>query len=456
MLGPINKLYQVLVPNYLRGHGITLIKWLLAAYLIRLLLMPITAQADLVSNGFQSAMLSFHGIWLPSPDSPLYFYLLAGWMKIFEPIMPIGIYWDLPAMINFGTTYNQGTTALILRLSDPNVYNFLFLSKAIYLIPDFLAGFMLLRVFDKPREGLLAFKLWMLNPISLFVTYVIGQFDIFVALFLTLSLVAVYKKKYIYAAAFLGIGCAFKIFLIALLPLVLLPLISDKTKLVKVKNLIASVVLAVLPFLIFYFSTRLWPLYTASYNLSTNKPTFAFFGLLLNRTNTLTTNSGFNDYLYIFVACYFALLIFFYLAKAYSYEGYWTIGLSIFLLYYAFSFFHVQWYLWVQPLIVIALVKYRKLIPVYALTIVGFAGYLLYFDASITSHLLSPFTRQVYSWVTPNQILASYDLPPTSVIGIFKTLFGAACISIVVYTFWKIHLQKKLNFGEKTIEASQS
>jgi hypothetical protein len=458
LLDQISRMFQKLLPPYLQGYGKTLVKWFLAAFLVRLFLMPILVHPDLVNNGLQAVMLSDRGIWLPSPDSPLYYYLYAGWLKFFEPVIsPVGIYWDLSSMINFGTDSYQGGTAFILRLSDPQVYNFLFISKSLYLIPDFLAALIILRVFDKPREGLLAFKLWLLNPITIFVTYAIGQFDIFVAFFLVLSLVAVYKKKYIYAAGFIGLGAAFKVFLIALLPLILLPLLSDKTKMVKIRNALVSVTIAVLPFLVSNLVTKLLPVYTAGYNNLVNySPTFSFFGLFLNRTNTLTTNSGFDDYLYIFVLCYFALLIFCYLTRAYNYEGYWSVGLAIFLLYYTFSFFHPQWYLWIQPIIVIAIVKYRKLLPIYLLSIVGFVGYLLYFDAAATTHLLAPLTRDVYSWVTPNQILASYGLPPTSVIGIFKTLFGAACISIVVYTLWKIYLQRKLNFGENTIEASQS
>ncbi len=438
----MDKLRDSLVPTYLRSYSSTIAKWLLLGYLVRLLLMPILVQSDLINNGFQAAILSSQGYWLPTAGQPLYFYIYAGWLRLFQPIMPFGIYWDIPFRINFGTYSNQWSTALILRLSDPNTYNFLFISKALFLIPDFVAAFAILHLYDKPSEGLFAFKFWIMNPILIFVTYIIGQFDVFVAVFLTLSLVAFYRKKYISSAVFLGLGAAFKIFLVALVPLVLLPLAQQKHSLLKFRNTVAAAVLSFLPFVLSYLSLNLIPVHTASYDLSTYNPAFSIFGLFLDRTITLTTISGFNDYFFVFVFFYFCFVFVYYLKGEFSYDSFWRYALCIFLFYFAFSFFHVQWFLWVQPLIIIAVTKYRRLFPVYLATLVGFAGYLLYFDASLTTYLLMPLYSGVISWQTPTQLLTNAALPPTMVIGIFRTLLSAGCIGIAVFILWRLLIRK--------------
>lgn len=436
------KVKEKLIPEYIRSQSPTLIRWSLIGYLIRLLFTPITTQSDLINNGFQSTILYSQGYWLPTTDSPLYFYLQAGWLKLFSHFMPFGIFWDIPSKINFGTDSNQWLIALLLRLSDPHVYPFLFISKVLYLIPDFIVAIALLHLFSKQSEGLSAFKFWMINPVTIFVTYVIGQFDIFVAVFLTLALLAVYKRKYLYGITFLGLGAAFKISLLLLIPLILLNLACEKRLITRFRKLAEGIMLSVLPVILSYLSVNLVPVHTASYDLTHYTPKFSFFGLFLNRTITFATGSGFNDYFFAFVFFYFFFIILYYLKGDYSYDSFWKISFAVFLFYFALSFFHAQWFLWVQPLIVIGVAKYRKLLTLYIAGLIGFAGYLMYFDKAITIDLLLPINSGIASLPGPIELMTNAGLPPSMVIGIFRTLLSTCCIGMVLFVLWNHFLQR--------------
>jgi hypothetical protein len=448
----LDKIEHFLIPDYLKEHINGIIKWLLIGYLIRLIVMPLFVQSDLVNNGFLATTLIKEGYWLPSSYSPLFFYIYGGWLKLFQPIMPYGIFWDIPALINFGTNPNQWTTSILLRLSDPNTFSFLFVSKALYLIPDLVVSLSLLRLFSKPKEGLFAFKFWLLNPILIFVTYIIGQFDVFVVAFLMLSMMAFYRKNYILSAVFLGIGAAFKIILLPLLPMVLLPLLANRTNLQKLKNAAIALAVSALPLVLSYLTLMFIPTHAAGYNLSTNSPTFSIFGLFLDRTIALTATSVFNDYLFVFVFVYFCLMILYYLLRDYSFDAFWKFTLAIFLLYYSFSFFHVQWFLWVQPLIILAIVKYRRLFPIYLVTLVGYAGYLLYLDAAVTTDLILPIYPSAISWVSPLKLISNMGFQPPMILGIFRTLLSAGCVALAIFVLWTIYKDRQISKVQKAIE----
>ncbi|MDP3758137.1 MAG: hypothetical protein Q8Q86_00300, partial [Candidatus Daviesbacteria bacterium] len=117
------------------------------------------------------------------------------------------------------------------------------LLKIPYLIFDLLIGVILFKLFNSPRKSLLAFSIWMFNPVNLYATYMMGQFDIIPTLFIVLSIYFALKGKLEWAALALGGGIAFKLFPVFLVvPLVIL----GKSYPGRLKLLI----LAILPYLL--------------------------------------------------------------------------------------------------------------------------------------------------------------------------------------------------------------
>ena len=72
--------------------------------------------------------------------------------------------------------------------------------KLPYLIFDLLIVYILLKLFPEKNPGLLAVSLWMFNPVNLYATYMMGQFDIIPTFFTILSFYLIYKNKLSWAA----------------------------------------------------------------------------------------------------------------------------------------------------------------------------------------------------------------------------------------------------------------
>ena len=138
--------------------------------------------------------------------------------------------------------------------SPANYGNILFnihllILKIPYLIFDLLTGFILYKMFNGKRLSNLALTIWLFNPINLYSTYMMGQFDIIPTFFTILSVYFAFKNKLNWAALSLGFGIAFKLYPIFLLiPL----LILGKNYLEKFKVCLLALIpyiLTILPYL---------------------------------------------------------------------------------------------------------------------------------------------------------------------------------------------------------------
>src|SRR3989344_1786615 len=106
-------------------------------------------------------------------------------------------------------------------LGSPQLNLLLFLLKLPYFFFDIAIAYLLMSFFKNENEKKWAFALWIFNPVNLYATYMVGQFDI-IPTFLTVAAlyVAVNKKNFMFSAVLLGLGAGFKIFpLLFIIPL---------------------------------------------------------------------------------------------------------------------------------------------------------------------------------------------------------------------------------------------
>lgn len=256
----------------------------------------------------------------------------------------------------------------------------LLLLKIPYLILDVLAGVFLIRLFTTTKEKLVAFMLWNFNPINLYSTYMMGQFDIIPVFFTILFLVYVYQRRWALSALALGLGMAFKVYpLFLLIPLVLLksqPL--DRLKLFGLG--IGVYILTILPYI---FSSG-----------------FRSTALIANQTlkslyASIAISGGASILLFP------VLLIFFYLYLFYNKQdanNLWKICLMTLLVFFVFTHHHPQWILWLSPFLIIDLIKtqFKNLVLV-MLVIMSFVGSLFFFDPSLTVNIFSPLIPSLYN-----------------------------------------------------------
>lgn len=309
------------------------------------------------------------------------------------------------------------------------VFNFLFniqllFIKLPYLIFDLLLGFILMKLFDSTKKSVLAFTLWMFNPINLYATYMMGQFDIIPTFFTILSIYFIVKNRLNWAAFSLGFGIAFKIFpLFLVIPL----LILGKNYQEKFRLLTFSI----LPYL----------LSIAPYLFSSSFKTTALFANQSSKSLYASISVSGGEAIILFPA----FLLFFYLIIWFKWPkiDIWKIFLVPLFLFFIFTHFHPQWLLWITPFLILDLVKSgsRNLFPV-ILIFLSWFGSLFFFDPSLTVGIFAPIINGSDKIPSIWEIL-SINVDYNFARSIIQTIFVSASLYLIFqfFTFKEINDQ---------------
>lgn len=310
----------------------------------------------------------------------------------------------------------------ITNTPPPNI-NLLFnlqllLLKLPYLIPDLLIGFIFIKMFRLKDQQNLAFALWMFNPINLYATYMMGQFDIIPTFFIVLSLFLISKNKQDLAALALGGGIAFKIFPIFLIiPLVYL----GKTFSAKIKLLIFTL----LP----YFLSII------PYISSSNFRSTAFFASQSDKSLYAVLPVSGGEAILFFPA----FLIFFYLIIQNKVREFdlWRFYLIPLLLFFIFTHYHPQWLIWLTPFLIMDLTldRFKNILPI--LLILGsWLLSLFFFDPSLTIGLFAPILPNLHNSLSVWNLLnlnMDYDFSRS----LLQTILAGASGYLIYHQFTK-------------------
>ncbi|KKR80036.1 MAG: hypothetical protein UU73_C0001G0203 [Candidatus Daviesbacteria bacterium GW2011_GWA1_41_61] len=271
-------------------------------------------------------------------------------------------------------------------LGQSQLYLHLLLLKIPYLLFDLPLAFLLAKFFDSPKEKFLAFTLWIFNPVNLYATYMMGQFDVIPVFFSTLALYLVLRQKgrglknLLLSALLLGAGASFKIY-----PLFfLIPLASLATSW---KERVGVVTLGLLPYLV------------------TILPFIHSFGfrstaLVANQTlkslyPQIAVSGGEAIFLFLILLTFLYLVMLTIPARV---ENLWQRFFIALIPFFIFTHFHPQWFLWLAPFIILSLVKEASLsiLPA-AIMMVTFAGMIFFFDPGLSLGLFSPLNSSLYN-----------------------------------------------------------
>lgn len=322
--------------------------------------------------------------------------------------------------------YDYSSDTLVLNY-PPLVYwffgliNFLFhgntpLLKLSYLFFDLPLGFVLLKMVD-PKKAVLTFSLWMFNPISLYATYMMGQFDIIPTFFSLLSIYFAFKNRLSLAALSLGGGIAFKLYPIFLvIPLIVL-VQGYKTK-------IKLLILAILPYLI-----SILP-YIFSHTFRAN----ALFANQSSKSLYATIPISGGEAIMLFPAFLILFYIFIWQKKL-NKEYLWKMYLIPLLIFFIFTHYHPQWLIWIAPFLILSLVfhGFKNLLSI--LLIFGsWFGSLFFFDSSLTLGLFSPLFPILKT--TPDiWILLNLKLDYNFSRSILQTVFASSATYLIYQYF---------------------
>lgn len=323
-------------------------------------------------------------------------------------------------------------------LDNPSNYgNFQFsvhllLLKFPYFIFDLLTGLILYKLFNSQRLSLIALALWTFNPINLYATYMMGQFDIIPTFFIILSVYLVVKNKLSLAALSLGFGIAFKlspVFLI--IPLI----IFGRSFLDRLKIIILSLtpyILSIIPYL-------------SSHNFRVN----ALFANQSSKSFYAVIPVSGGESILLFPAFLLLYYLFIWINKKVILEkiskiDIWKMYLIPLMLFFVFTHYHPQWLIWITPLIIIDFVVsgWKNYIPNFLIILSWFAS-LFFFDPSLTVGMfapIAPILRNLPSIWTILNINMDYNLSRS----IIQTIFASASMYLI-YQYFPIKRSEKGN-----------
>lgn len=442
---------SLLIPSrYKKPLRVSILKWAILGLIIRFVFMPFTMHLDLldiyVHPHWMLAHQHFNPLQPATPHwelialSPLLFFLIVPFFWIAEVAFP-GLHAVYESELSlpyspFSPIESRWVTMvyLIQKNLGTQIFPVLFILKIPYLIADFMVALLFLRMVEDESRAAFAFKFWMVNPVTIYSTFIWGDFSVLPVLCVVLSLYLIQKRKLFKSFISLGIGTALKIFpfLLTIPHAILL----TRGKVGETRRFLTLVFLGLAP----YALTTVPFILTGDPNALvratvTGPPTFEYFtSLRLLVTNPMQMEFWIMPYVVVY-----CLLI----LKSSSEldergtppdEGVptriWRTDAAILISALALSFFHPQYFLWASPFIVMLVAHDRSLLKLHVIQIIGWFFYTFNFGRAAAMWLFAPASTLFLSWPSPREVIwPFYD--PWYVINIARSFFSAISLWMV-------------------------
>lgn len=430
------------LPQNIAPYGSTLIRWAIVGYIIRLVLMPLFPHRDPLTVIRVSFILKERHQLIPAVYPEPINYLYAFLFSVLDPFLSKGVFNDFFT----NTAYTPDLLSLPFRL-EPGVFTYLLILKMPFLVFDFLLGLILLRLFKEERQSLWAFKLWMINPISIYVTYIFGQYDVIPVFFIMLSLYFLSKEKTKSSMLSIGVAGTLKTFaFLFVLPIALFFVKRIKGFKEKVGGFLLLIAISLLPLVLSKIAAYFTPVYYLPTNIVASPfdvngffgntlylfgkpgapPLIGLFRFTIDYSMSFKTFALFIDVIYVFPVIYTLLLLTLIYRNKMSSKTMWKAILVFLLLYHALSLFHPQWFIYAQPLLVLLVIEDFKFLKAYAILIPLYFVYTLY------------WAQETLAFID------SLGLSSIQVINIFRSMFSGVCIFIVALMVLPDNFIKKL------------
>lgn len=340
---------------------------------IRLILAVTTYHPDLSVFAFAGKLIVLDGHWLNFYNygvqylngvatlfphgmilnyQPLAYLIPSLFYLPFFPVLK-----DTAGLIIDGTWHSQSPFYLPLL-----VY------KLPLLIADISLIFLIPKLFASQTNKKLSSILWALNPIAIYVSSMIGQVDIIITFFITLSLVTLKRNRFYATTFFLAVSALIKPAAVILIPLISLYLFIKKQYLKSLISLtigVGTYFLGILPFL--------------------SSPIYRHYALFANQIGksiyaSISVAAGHDiPWFFILYAIIIALLIY----KKTNLTASLAAALLSSL---AFTHFHPQWLLWLTPWLLYFAIKKNQFLPL-LFSILSWFVIIFSFDKSLSTGL---------------------------------------------------------------------
>lgn len=281
-----------------------------------------------------------------------------------------------------------------LLLGQPQMWLYLLYVKIPFIIFDIGVGIVLSLIagFKYQKKALL---LWLFNPFTIWVSSAIGQYDVYLTFFMILSWYLIQQDKLFWSAFVLGLGAATKS-----APFLLLPLLLGLTT--NFRDKVKVVTLVLIPYLV----TVIPYLPSASFRRD------ALYAPQMQKIFFAQIPLSGGENILIVPAVLLSIYAIYFLAKRTKID-FEYFSILIFLTVFSFSHFHIQWFVWLTPfLIIYCLNNWNKWVKL-TLTglIVSLVGMLFLFESSLQLKVFAPLfpalesARGLHEILGDNQII---------------------------------------------------
>jgi len=392
-----------------------LYKYFLSGLLVRLIFLPFFFQRDLLSTYQRAAeTISTGNIGF---DNLQFFtnmihtsYLLAT-KFIFSAVNEI-----FPVLLEKDTWISWLTFN-----NSYNIFTLLTLFKALYLIFDIACMFIILRLsFDnEPENKLRVFKLWIFNPVLIYVVYIFARHDI-IGVFVTLVALLLAKKdrKY-WAILALAFAIALRFFPVMILPLFVLYLARTKKDYIIFSSMGVSAVLSVELLSQFGFGKSvIIPLLNTQH-----------FNYILSSNLELIIH----DRIFIFVVVYVIIILSYFHVRKAGFDILLNYSAIVYLAYVSLCYFHPQYFLWAIPFLVIIFARNRLIMYYHWIQFATFMIILIYWGDLVTKFVLAPIDHKYFVYITGIIPLIERFYDSAKFVNIFRSIFTGVSL-------WMIYL----------------
>lgn len=349
------------------------------AIIIRLILTPLFYHPDIKSQNFHFQFLSQGKINvyqfidenkqnLPYRDTFNYLpltYLGFGLGQILlRPLFPLDFFKWINDWGPFQNNY-------------PNLYYFMLVLKIPYIFFDLGIGYLLYKIYNKK-----ILSIWLFNPLSLYLIYVLANFDIVPVFFSVLSFYFLKKSKDSLAFVFLGIATALKLYPLLFFPFFIFYHSTDIQKIIK--NTFAFFLPLIISIIPFVFNQYFIQSFSGS-GLSQKILETKFLSIPL------------------YPLIYFIVLALYYFSKKKNLEKSF---LWLFLAFIILVNFHPQWLLWFLPFIILPILNTKLKTSVFIIIIILSLLYIVLINDQFLSwgHLI-PINVDFINLTNPYQIV---------------------------------------------------
>lgn len=366
-------------------------KIVLLAILIRLLSMPFFYHPDIKSQHFHfhffsTGVFNIYEFISKNKDTlgykdtfnylPLTYYTFGLSQAISKPILGNDFYLWLN---DWGENRNN----------HANIIYYMFILKIPYLILDIGLGFLLLKIFKNSK----IFYFWLFNPISIYLIYILGNFDILPTFLTVLAFYFLKKEKLLFSYLSIGVAIALKLYPAIFVPFIFLYNPKDILKHLKYCWFsLLPIIITVFPFI----------------NQSSFVNSFLGSGL----TQKILEYKLFNFPL--FPILYIVILISYLFSKSkYKFEIAIT---QMFLIFIGLVKFHPQWLIWFFPFVLVIFINSKILNKLFlsVFFILIFSYIFLFNDNFLFWGHLVPIDSLFADLTSPFQILKlKFLLDPT-------------------------------------------